>query len=271
MNPIKSTAYLMGGLGNQMFQISHAVSQSWKNNVSYGFSPKSFTPMQAQQVTKYINNIFNKINFTNDITNVKRIYYPWKFEDKQLDWNFTIEFYGYFQSSKNFYGYDDDIRNLFLPSKNDINKIKKLYPDIEKNNTLSLHVRRGDYLTIDNILPVISKSYIDKSIEINGSYDTLFVFSDDKEWVKNNLNYKNMLIVDELDDYEELWMMSLCTNNILSNSTFSWWGAFLNLNQNKKVYAPNIWFGPDGEKDYDDIYEKNWSLINVEYKKGELI
>lgn len=261
----------MGGLGNQMFQISHVISQSMKNNVEYFIRTNSFTPMQAQQTIKYIDNIFNKINFTNDIKNVKRIYYPWKFIDKQLDLSYINEFYGYFQSSKNFYGNDDEIRKLFLPSEEVINKLKKEYPDIEKPNTLSLHVRRGDYLTIKDILPVINKTYIDKCVGKNGSYDMLFVFSDDKEWVRNNLNYENMIIVDKLYDYEELWLMSLCKNNILSNSSFSWWGAFLNLNVNKKVYAPSIWFGPNGEKEYSDIYEKNWELIKVEYKNGELL
>jgi hypothetical protein len=64
--------------------------------------------------------------------------------------------------------------------------------------------------------------------------------------------------------------MSLCKNNILSNSSFSWWGSFLNENLNKKIIAPSVWFGPKGPKNYSDIFENNWQIINVHFENGEL-
>jgi hypothetical protein len=73
-----------------------------------------------------------------------------------------------------------------------------------------------------------------------------------------------------LKDYIELWLMSLCKNNILSNSSFSWWGSFLNENLNKKIIAPSVWFGPKGPKNYSDIFENNWQIINVHFENGEL-
>jgi hypothetical protein len=57
----------------------------------------------------------------------------------------------------------------------------------------------------------------------------------------------------------------------MSNSSFSWWGAFLNKNKNKQVYVPSVWFGPNGERNYSDIYEKNWFKINVKYKNNKLV
>ena len=68
-----------------------------------------------------------------------------------------------------------------------------------------------------------------------------------------------------------MWLMSLCKNNITSNSTFSWWGGFLNQNTNKKIYVPSIWFGPSGEYDWEDIYVESWTKINVKYSEGMLI
>jgi hypothetical protein len=64
--------------------------------------------------------------------------------------------------------------------------------------------------------------------------------------------------------------MSLCKNNIMSNSTFSWWGSFLNKNVNKIVYTPSIWFGPAGESNWEDIYIESWTKINVKYSDGLL-
>ena len=79
-----------------------------------------------------------------------------------------------------------------------------------------------------------------------------------------------MIIVEEDEDYKEIWLMSLCKNNIICNSTFSWWGSFLNRNENKKVIAPSIWFGTGGPSNFSDIYESNWIIINVESKNGIL-
>jgi len=79
-----------------------------------------------------------------------------------------------------------------------------------------------------------------------------------------------MIIVEGLEDYEELWTMSLCKNNIMSNSSFSWWGVYLSDFDNKQVMCPYPWFGPSGEKKFDDIYEKNWKKVNLRYENGLL-
>jgi len=265
------TAHLMGGLGNQMFQISHAISQGWKNNVETKFRPSSFTPMQANQPKKYLDNIFKNVNFTDDIFNAEQINSGWSYSPINPPQDVSVEFFGYFQSNKNFLGYDEKIIELFRPSVEFINKIKVKYPEIENETTVSLHVRRGDYLTISHVLPVIDKSYIDECIKKIGEYDTLFIFSDDKEWVEQNLSYPNQIIVSEIEDYEELWLISLCKNNIMSNSSFSWWGSFLNENENKKILVPSVWFGPSGELNYQDIYLEEWTKINVNFLGGKLI
>jgi hypothetical protein len=271
MTQIISTAYLMGGLGNQMFQMSHAICQGWKNNIPSKFSPSSETIMQGNQPTKYLNNLYRNIEFTNDIPNTKRIKSGWSYTDINPSWETSVEFFGYFQSSKNFLGYDEKIKELFQPTGEFINKIKTLYPEINNEGTISLHIRRGDYTTISHVLPVIDKTYIDESLKQNGGYTTLFIFSDDVKWVNQHLSYPNQIIVTGLEDYEEMWFMSLCENNIMSNSTFSWWGSFLNKNKNKNVFLPSVWFGPSGEHNWDDIYIDSWKRINVKYLDGKLM
>jgi hypothetical protein len=268
---IFSTSFLMGGLGNQMFQISHALCQGWRNDIPTIFKCESFTPMQANQPTKYVDNIYRNINFMNFNSRTRRVNAPWEYVNLMVNWDSPVEFHGYFQSSKNFYGFGDRLFDLFRPTEEFTQKIYKNFPEIKKENTVSIHVRRGDYLSIGAILPTIDKSYIDECLNRIGNYDHIFIFSDDVNWAKENLIYENSTIVDSLEDYEDLWFISLCKINIMSNSSFSWWGVFLNKNENKQVYVPSVWFGPNGERNYSDIYEKNWFKINVKYENNKLV
>ena len=261
----------MGGLGNQMFQISKATAEGLKNNIPVFFRSNAFIPMEGNQPENYKNNIFRNIKFNDIILPTKRITEPsWSYNKIEFTYDQPTEFYGYFQSSKNFLEFKKEIQKMFLPTEEFINKIKKIYPKIFDKNSTSIHVRRGDYLIISEILPVLDKTYFDHSVNTI-DYSHLFIFSNDKEWSKTNLKYKNCTIVEGLKDYEELWLMSLCNHNIMSNSSFSWWGSYLNINQDKKVFCPSVWFGPKGEKNYQDVYEDDWIKINVKYKDNCLV
>ena len=265
------TSYLMGGLGNQMFQIAKAISESYEYGLEPVFLKDAFIPMHGNQPTNYLTNIFRNIKFTDFLSPRIRVSEPsWSYSDLKVDHSLPVEFYGYFQSSKNFKGHRDKIRDLFLPTDEFKNKTQSKYPEVFNSRSVSLHIRRGDYLGISDVLPVINKTYIDKCLEVVGEYDKLYIFSNDKQWCEENLNYNNSEIIYGLDDYEELWMISLCKTNIMSNSSFSWWGSYLNVNPNKFVLCPSVWFGPRGEKNYKDIYETEWKKIDVIYKNGSL-
>jgi hypothetical protein len=259
----------MGGLGNQMFQISKSVAEGLKNNIPVFFRTSAFIPMEGNQPTNYIENIFRNLNFDNSKIPTFRINeQTWGYYETNHLYTEPTEFYGYYQSSKNFLNYKKEIRDLFLPTEEFKVKLKNLYPKIFEKDSVSIHVRRGDYLSITEILPVIDKSYIDECLKQIESTSNIFVFSNDKEWCKENLKYDNVTVVEDLDDYEELWAISLCNHNIMSNSSFSWWGSYLNKNKNKKVFVPSLWFGPRGEKNFNDIYEDEWIRINVDYNNG---
>lgn len=254
----------MGGLGNQLFEAAHVLAQGWKHNREVVFVPKSWTPGQGNEITHYVDNIFRKLNFKDMLegfTNVDEATFEYC-EINPVSQN-TV-FSGYYQSTKNWFGYDDKIREVFLPSEEFITKMYKKYPQLLKENTLSIHVRRCEYLQYPQIHPTITKEYIIEAIKLIGDYTTVFVFSDDHDWVKSNLSnvLTDVVYVNEEKDWMELWLMGLCKNHIISNSTFSWWGSFLNINKNKKVIAPSIWFGPKGPN-AKDIYEQYWQLINV--------
>jgi hypothetical protein len=274
MENFYSTAHLMGGLGNQMFQIAHAVCQGLKNNKESVFEPVAYTPMsQSKQTIHYVDNIFKNVKFVDKIFNKKRVSEEtWNKPNLSFSWDSNIEFYGYYQSSNNFFGYDEHIKETFGPDNNFITKLKFLYPNFKNQKSTSVHIRRGDYLTINDILPSVDLSYIDYCINLlDDLTDVFYVFSDDINWAKNNIKSPKAVFVDQLQDYEDLWMMSLCENNVISNSTFSWWSAFLNKNENKKVLCPSIWFGPKGFQDYDNIYVDGWIKVNVNYNNGSLV
>ena len=107
----------------------------------------------------------------------------------------------------------------------------------------------------------ILNEYYKNALDIIGGYENLYVFSDDINWCKTNLKFKNMVFVEGNDDVEDLWLMSLCDHNIIANSSFSWWGAWLNINPNKKVISPKRWFGEQTNLSSDDIIPVSWTKI----------
>jgi len=156
---------------------------------------------------------------------------------------------GYFAGEQYFKDIENIIRGEFT-LKEPINfKNKIIEEKIVNSNSVSLHIRRGDY--VDNkYFAQIPLEYYYNSIELienkfpNSSY---YVFSDNLNWVKNNFKTNvNLHFVDANDsstDFMELYLMSKCNHNIIANSTFSWWGAWLNKNPDKIVIAPKVWFG----------------------------
>ena len=174
---------------------------------------------------------------------------------------------GYFQSEKYFVDCAQAIRQEFQfksPPPNEINVI--LLKQMLSENSVSLHVRRGDYLTSSNfdIFAKCSKNYYRSAISLiakrTGSL-VIYVFSDDPNWARDNLRFEfPMIVLDHNQgemDYEDLRLMSSCRHNIIANSTFSWWGAWLNRNPNKIVIAPRVWFAP-GIDDNLDIIPPYW-------------
>lgn len=133
---------------------------------------------------------------------------------------------------------------------------------------VSIHIRRGDYISdhkTNSFHGVCGSDYYTSAQKlilenINNSEVTFFIFSDDVEWVKNNMKFerpKHFVSSPGLQDYEELILMSKCKHNIIANSTFSWWGAWLNENPKKIIVAPKKWFANSTK----NICPKEWLKI----------
>lgn len=245
---------LQGGLGNLLFQISAAHSLAISNNDISCFNISTTTGIQHKNPIKYISNIFRNLNHCT-VAN-SQMYNEPKFSYSPIPYKENLTLNGYFQSEKYFKNNRSEILKLFNILDVDKTYIENKYSSILKNS-VSVHVRRGDYLYYPNVHPTQSNDYYNKALQTINP-DNILIFSDDLNWCKNN--FKTGHFIHE-DDVISLYLMSYCTNNIICNSSFSWWGAWLNQKDNKKVIAPTSWFGKNGPQDYQDIYCQDWTIL----------
>lgn len=200
---------------------------------------------------------------------------------------------GYFQSPKYFESHKKDIINLLNIQKYKLDIIDQFKSDYNFSNITTLHFRLGDYKKLHKYHPITTiKYYVDSIIYITKYLSTLNYLSDienntpitimyvyeeneiDNKIVQellqkiktalpkeilNNLNF--IKIPSVLSDWQQLLFMSCCSNNIIANSTFSWWGAFLNDNNKKMVCYPSIWFGEDNKQNTNDLFPPEWKEI----------
>jgi hypothetical protein len=168
---------------------------------------------------------------------------------------------GYFQSEKYFINNKNFIIDLFKPTEEIKNKIIEVLPNI--NNYVSIHVRRGDYLIYPNHHPQQSDEYFKTSTELIGRDKTFLIFSDDINGIKNSFDYlPNKIFFNSGTDWLDMYTMSLCEHNIICNSTFSWWGAYLNTNKNKKVITTKNWFGSaNAHLNTSTLFPEEWIIL----------
>lgn len=174
---------------------------------------------------------------------------------------------GYWQSEKYFESISGTIRQEFRLKEEFSNFSENILSQILNNNSVSLHVRRGDYATskkandTHGTCPVEYYSETAKIIGDSVKDPVFFIFSDDIGWAEENLKINHPInFMDAGKDFHDLILMSQCKHNIIANSSFSWWAAWLNGNKNKMVIAPKKWF-KISEVNTDDRFPKDWIKI----------
>lgn len=261
---------LKGGLGNMLFQIATAKSIAIDKNVDCSY-PNLFAQYELINIDNYYNpvikhgyeyhELFSNLNHVSPSVEMPIISFPFHYEKIETPQdNFYID--GFFQSEKYFLHNRDAILEYLAVPKKVMDVINKKYINLLDQRTTSIHVRRGDYLKLPNHHPVQSLEYYKLCIELmENQTDAFIIFSDDIEWCKNNLGLGNAVYIEKEKDYVELFLMSMCDNNILSNSSFSWWGAWLSKKENKTVIGPKKWFGPAMLHKTSDILSEKWIKI----------
>jgi hypothetical protein len=238
-----------GRLGNQLFQISTAIGLAKRN----GDVPK----FNKWEYSKYFKNPIEQDLCIESITNS---YNENGFHYTNIPYSPNLDVIGYFQSEKYFLDCKETILYHldFIDSLDDEIVNKDL-------NSCSIHIRRGDYVRLSEYHPFPGMEYYIKSIDFMRSIgvEVFYLFSDDIEWCKENFkSFNDIVYINGNIDIKDLFLMSKCKNNIIANSSFSWWGAWLNKNSNKKVIAPATWFGPkNSSASTKDLYCSSWLIF----------
>ena len=264
---------LRGGLGNMLFQIAatkslaidKGVDCSFPNlidNLDYLNRDNQYNPALSHGL-EYLR-LFQDLKVSDPTQAIETITYPFEFAELTTPSdNFRID--GFFQSEKYFKHNRRAILELFRAPESITNLIWEKYPQVRTRRLTSIHVRRGDYVNHPNHHPVQSLEYYLRAAElVSFTTDFYMVFSDDIPWCKENLGSKlsNVIYIEDEKDYIELYLMGYCFNNIISNSSFSWWGAWLSMtNGHGTVIGPTKWFGPAIQFKTGDILPENWIKI----------
>jgi len=255
---------LLGGIGNNLFQIACAYAYSLKHNCELVLFKEKFGATHGS-FDSYSSNVLRNINFSdpNTIKQLSQYQEPFFNYQEIPGFNVDLQLNGYFQTELYFKEYSQEILDLFSYPDNFIESIKKEYSDLLNLNACSMHVRRGDYVHQPENHPTQSMNYYMKAIKQMPSDSIFLIFSDDIEWCKQNFPDlpEKFYFIEGNKDFEDLFLMTQCKNNIICNSSFSWWGAWLNKNQDKKIIAPlyTRWVGQAlSNLDTKDVIPKNW-------------
>lgn len=276
---------LMGGLGNQMFQYASSYAIAKENGTELllddsWYREENSTVWRMKYELDLLS-VTAKLTDRKDYKTTddpkkakdsmfgKNTYFLYKedglrYDPKVLKAGKNLVLDGYWQTEKYFAKYRDDIlREFAFKKKLDSDLFKK----ITSTNAISLHVRRGDYAShaqTTSFHGLMGLDYYKKGVELirkKNKDATLFVFSDEPDWCKENIK------IDIPTEYVsgnpgdvDMQLMTYCNHHILANSSFSWWGAWLSTNAEKIVIAPKKWFN-DPSADSTDIVPASWTRI----------
>jgi hypothetical protein len=261
----KSIGY-SGRLGNQMFQYATLKALSLETGLPCFLSDNTKIKLDGafdftnNKWIKYRLDLLDAFEITTPLLNIQTesIYQEQNFtfdsEIFNISNNTAIE--GYFQSYKYFDKYRKQILNEFIFKKEILYKCFNIISKYQ--NTVAIHVRRGDYVNHSGFWTV-TPQYLQAALsQFDDKEYTFLIFSDDINWCKQTFP-EGVVFMENNGQFVDLCLMSMCEHNIIANSSYSWWGAYLNKNENKRIIAPSKWF--TDAKSLNDLYPNEWIII----------
>lgn len=251
---------IAGRIGNNLFMIAHAYAKG----LEYNKQVVVCRPAIDYNDEIFSQNIFSKIEFVEDFDDNNNWNPVRPSDDKHTQYS------GYFQSEKYFEKYSENIKSLFGPPISFIKRMDVEMPELFDSPCTVINVRRGDYLMFPDYHPVISAEFIYQCALELGLDQQYIIASDDIPWCKENIKIPGAIYLEGYKSYEQMWILSMCQNFIISNSSFSWWAAYLSRAKDKIVMAPETWFGPKGPPTWGDMYCKDWTIVPTYYSNGQI-
>jgi len=260
----------MGRLANQMFQ--YASLKGIARNVGADIC----IPNHSQSVDDGIGNklrteLFDSFDLRVDVGLLNNGHAP-TVQERQFHFDEElfkmcpdhVSLQGYFQTEKYFKHIESEIREDFTFKDEILKPCQEMISSVE--NPLALHVRRTDYIVNSDNHFNLPLKYYESALKHFENDRNVIIFSDDPEWCKSQELFSDdrFMVSENTDNRVDLCLMSLCNDFIIANSSYSWWGAWLSPNKNKKVIAPIQWFGKTGyTKDHDtkDLIPDDWTRI----------
>ena len=277
------TCALMGGLGNQLFQIFTTISCAIESENNYKFTNTVilFGGTRHTYWDSFLSELKSKTTgMFPAMTRIKEASFEYNDIDLDEIRGKNIMLSGYFQSYKYFEkNYNMICKIIMLHNKKMDVLLKTDYTTEILLNTISLHFRMGDYKTLQHMHPIMNLeyyatalTYIDTNLDNEESFQVLYFCEDSDIAEVTDIIYDLETIFpqftfvrcnDTLQDWEQMLIMSLCGHNIIANSTFSWWGAHLNDNKDKMVCYPKLWFGEESPHNTADMFPAKWTEITT--------
>jgi len=294
---------LIGGLGNQMFQYATARRLAEKHSTIVKLDVSEFETYKLHRYSLHCFHISENLATRNEVKHIlgsaslflmadsnsklrssirkgfkklslDKVWSNRILVEKSVEFNSqilnapnNILLDGYWQSEKYFLDIKDILYREFYIKYRQADENQRLANSIQSTNSVSLHVRRGDYvkdIKANQVHGTCTEEYYSKSIAYISNYINdlhFFVFSDEPNWARNNLKIGHPFTIVDCNDasrnYEDLRLMSMCKHNITANSSFSWWGAWLNSNPGKIVCAPKSWFSTPAYS-CTDLVPQSW-------------
>lgn len=269
----------LGSLGNQMHIVAATYATALDNNTEWAVSHKTNEGYRGIIERSSFNDTFFRTIPKLSINTGKR-FREESFSYKKIPKEKNLTISGYFQSEK-YYGHRrTELLKLFYEYYPEVKEhVQAWFSGLNKDKTISLHIRRTDYVKLAQVHTVQSIDYYHRALEViaqnlNISLEnlleqyTLLIFSDDLAWCrghtffdKPNIRFIENKLGRDLDAVVDLYTMAECAHNVIANSSFSWWGAYLNQNKTKQCIAPKQWFGPRGPKTWDDVYFQGMTIV----------
>jgi hypothetical protein len=279
------TCNLMGGLGNQIFQIFATISYAIKSKNQFKFLNLSTLGNDSTTIRNtFWKSFFNRLKpfLINNIPQPIHVIREKSFTFNELPIHEMIGIncliHGYFQSYKYFHENYEMISRIIGVEKMKTELIQKLNLNHEYlKKCISMHFRLGDYKTLQDYHPLITYEYYKKSVNFikhksNEPFNILYFCEDaDISDVMIKINslenefpeYKFIRGDNRLEDWEQMLFMSCCHHNIIANSSFSWWGAYFNSWPDKIICYPSVWFGPALSHNTKDLCPPEWEKISA--------